>query len=90
MSKVNVNGPKTSEVYRWLRTHSTLYNKKTKKATKIPWNYAKFLINGKTGEVVKYFTSVTSPNEMEVEIKKLVGSKKKPKNRLKNKYSKAA
>lgn len=45
--KIEVNGPKTHPVYRYLRTHSQLCNKETKLTKKIPWNFAKFLLNGK-------------------------------------------
>lgn len=76
MSKINVNGPETSEVYRWLRTNSVLYDKKTKKSKLIPWNYAKFLIDGSTGKVVKYMSSVNEPHEIHPALKELLKIKK--------------
>lgn len=52
--KVEVNGPNTHPVYRYLRGRSQLFNKAQNKAKVIPWNFAKFLVNGK-GEVVRFF-----------------------------------
>lgn len=52
--KVEVNGVNTHPVYKFLRSNSQLFNGKDKSAKFIPWNFAKFLVNGK-GEVVKYF-----------------------------------
>jgi glutathione peroxidase len=43
-SKINVNGDRTHEVYKYLRRNSPLYNEETDKAASIPWNFAKFLI----------------------------------------------
>jgi glutathione peroxidase len=43
--KVEVNGPNTHPVYRFLRNNSELYDKKTKEAKVIPWNFSKFLLN---------------------------------------------
>ena len=54
-SKVDVNGPETHFVYRFLRYQSELMNQKKKTMKQIPWNFAKFLINDK-GEIVKYFS----------------------------------
>lgn len=52
--KVEVNGPNTHPVYRYLRTHSALFSGKDQEARLIPWNFAKFLLNSK-GEVVRFF-----------------------------------
>jgi glutathione peroxidase len=45
-SKIDVNGPNASPVYSFLRVHSELYNAKDKVAGEVPWNFAKFLVNG--------------------------------------------
>jgi len=55
MGKCEVNGKGTSEVYRWLKSNSELYNKSTGKTKDISWNYAKFLVDGE-GKVVKYLS----------------------------------
>ena len=47
MSKTHVNGKNTNEVYKWLRTNSSLYNEKTGKASFLPWDYTKFIIDSK-------------------------------------------
>lgn len=41
--KVDVNGPNTHPVYKFLRSNSQLG--KNGEAKVIPWNFAKFLIN---------------------------------------------
>ena len=52
--KIEVNGPNTHPVYQFLRNNSELFNPKTKVATVIPWNFAKFLVD-KNGKVVKFY-----------------------------------
>jgi glutathione peroxidase len=52
--KVEVNGPDTHPVYRYLRNRSALFDNSKRQAKLIPWNFAKFLLNGK-GEVVHFF-----------------------------------
>ena len=44
-SKVDVNGPHTHEVYRFLRRNSPLYDKKKDQVQNIPWNFTKFLVD---------------------------------------------
>ena len=44
--KIEVNGPKCHPVYNYLRSHSSLHDDKTGKTSEIPWNFAKFLVNG--------------------------------------------
>ena len=43
--KIEVNGEHCHPVYNYLRTHSELYDDKKKVASKIPWNFAKFLVD---------------------------------------------
>lgn len=73
MAKAHVNGADTCDVFRWLRTHSELYNKSTDEANLILWNYGKFLVNGTTGEVVKYLGPQQEPKDFETEIRALLG-----------------
>jgi glutathione peroxidase-family protein len=50
-------------VYAYLRTHSELYDAKTKTAKVIPWNFAKFIMNGK-GEVIRFASPNVKPEEL--------------------------
>lgn len=52
-AKIEVNGPNSHEVYKYLRCNSELHDQKKKEVKEIPWNFAKFLVNSK-GEVVSY------------------------------------
>ena len=70
-SKIDVNGPNAHDVYKYLRSNSELYNNETKEAGDIPWNFAKFLING-DGHVVGYWGPKTPPLELVPEIEKLL------------------
>ncbi|KAL4456489.1 hypothetical protein ABPG74_000596 [Tetrahymena malaccensis] len=69
-SKIDVNGENTHAVYKYLRRNSELFQGNS--ATKIPWNFAKFLIDGKTGKVISYFSPKVNPNEMVQQIKQLL------------------
>lgn len=73
MDKTHVNGDDTCEIYRWLRRNSELYEKSTDQSKTIPWNYAKFLIDGQTGQVVNYAEPQTEPNALLPDIHKLLG-----------------
>ena len=44
-SKIEVNGENAHPIYQFLRMNSPLYNAEEKKASEIPWNFAKFLVN---------------------------------------------
>lgn len=44
--KVDVNGPKAHPLFQYLRNHGPLFDPKTNTAKVIPWNFAKFLVNG--------------------------------------------
>ena len=54
-----------------MRLNSELYNAKDKVATNIPWNFAKFLVDGE-GKVVSYYGSKVAPNDILKDIKKLL------------------
>ena len=43
--KTDVNGENTCDVYKFLRSHSELYDKDKGEAREIPWNFAKFLVD---------------------------------------------
>ena len=49
MEKVEINGPNTHEVYKFLRLNSELYDPSQKRAREIPWNFAKFIVDARTG-----------------------------------------
>jgi len=56
-SKIEVNGPNTHPLYKWLRAHSEL------KGEKIFWNFGKFLVD-RDGHVVKYTAVNQEPISM--------------------------
>ena len=65
MSKVEVNGENASPLWTWL-THAAPGVLGTEA---IKWNFTKFLI-GKSGEVLKRYASVTSPEALVDDIEK--------------------
>ena len=71
LSKDHVNGENTSELYRWLRQNSDLYQKKSGKCKKIFWNYEKFLID-RHGKIFKRYDRDTMPEEIQPDIMKLL------------------
>jgi glutathione peroxidase len=48
--KSEINGPNTCEVYKFLR-HNTneLFDQENEVVQEVPWNFAKFLVDGSTG-----------------------------------------
>jgi glutathione peroxidase len=60
-SKIDVNGPTASPLYKYLTSLET----KPKNKGEITWNFEKFLI-GKNGEVVARFAPRTSPDSKDV------------------------
>ena len=70
-SKSEVNGPKANRVFLYLRTHSSLYNPNINMAKRIPWNFAKFLLNSE-GKVVHFFKPDDSLVKVREEIEKLL------------------
>lgn len=68
-SKSDVNGSKTNHVYCWLRTHCDDLKdpEHPNRAGKIPWNFAKFLVNSE-GKCVSYKTGGVEPFVMEADI----------------------
>ena len=70
-SKIDVNGANAHPIYQFLRMNSPLYNAEEKKASEIPWNFAKFLVN-KDGEVVHYHGPRDNPLSFQDEIEKML------------------
>ena len=70
-SKIEVNGANTHPVYRFLRNNSSLFVAREKKASVIPWNFAKFIVNSE-GQVVSYHEPSENPLSLEERIKALL------------------
>ena len=54
-SRINVNGPNTLEVFKYVKGRSS-YGDKKERAN--PWNFTKFLLD-EDGNIVKVFSSTT-------------------------------
>ena len=67
--KIEVNGENTHPIYVFLRQNSELQQKSKNEKSKalslgqIPWNYAKFLVDGQ-GKVVAYYPPTTAPSKL--------------------------
>ena len=70
-SKIDVNGPETHEVFRYLRANSDLYDKSNKQIQAVPWNFTKFLVSG-DGKVLKFYGPGDTPAKMEADIEGLL------------------
>jgi len=70
MSKIDVNGPCTIDVYKWLRMHSELYFAEYNKAQQIPWNYSKFIIVD--GKVDSYWDPLVDPTRLTEYVNRLL------------------
>jgi len=70
-SKIDVNGPETHEVFRYLRANTNLYDAKKNLIQEVPWNFTKFLVDA-DGKVLKYYGPGDTPNKMEEDIKPLL------------------
>lgn len=68
-SKIDVNGSGACELYQMLKTARA----DEEGNTDIPWNFAKFLVNG-NGEVVGRFSPQTAPEELSALILECVES----------------
>jgi glutathione peroxidase len=68
MHKIEVNGDNTDPVYKHLKTAQ----KGIFGSEGIKWNFTKFLVN-KQGEIIKRYAPTTKPEEIEVDIKHLLG-----------------
>jgi glutathione peroxidase len=67
MEKIDVNGDGVHPVYAYLKSQqSGLLG-----LTRIKWNFEKFLVD-KSGKVVRRFSSLTTPESLEADVKKLL------------------
>jgi len=71
-SKVDVNGPTTHEVYRYLRANSGLYDPKSQMIQEVPWNFTKFLVDS-DGKILKYYGPTDTPQQIETDIQSVLG-----------------
>lgn len=65
-SKINVNGKDADPLYEFLKKQ-----KKSLLGSSIKWNFTKFLVD-RQGNVVKKFSPMTEPKDIEVSIKELL------------------
>ncbi|KAM3140028.1 hypothetical protein pb186bvf_007828 [Paramecium bursaria] len=68
-SKIEVNGPNTHDVYKFLRFNSNL--NKQEQVGYIGWNFGKFLID-RNGKVVSYINPQSDPESLSTQIEKLL------------------
>ncbi|MCC7289604.1 glutathione peroxidase [bacterium] len=68
--KINVNGPKTHPVFKFLKSHTRIGF-----GRRIKWNFTKFLV-ARDGETVSRFAPTTHPKDMETDIKRLLAATK--------------
>ena len=71
MAKIDVNGEKSHDVFKYWRKNSDLLDPETGKLRSIPWNFSKFLIN-KEVKVVGYYTPKKDPEPMILAIESLL------------------
>jgi len=67
-SKIDVNGPETHQVYRYLRANSGLYDSKSQLIQEVPWNFTKFLVDA-DGKILKYYGPADSAQVIEEDVK---------------------
>ena len=67
-AKIDVNGADAHPLYSWLRSE-----KGGVLGDAIKWNFTKFLI-GRDGEVIKRYAPQTTPEQLEGDIEKALGS----------------
>ena len=65
--KVNVNGPETADVFKWLKATCPEGDN-----ADIRWNFGKFLV-GRDGMPVKRYDPKVAPNDMASDIEALLG-----------------
>ena len=71
-AKVDVNGPSTCEVYKFLRNNSKdLFDPVKKEAKEIPWNFAKFLVDSE-GKVVSFHNPTVEPKDLVKDIEAIL------------------
>ena len=69
-SKIEVNGPETHGIYKYLKSNCSQMNT-TSGLKNIPWNFAKFLVD-REGKVVGFFEPRVKPVDMEKDIEALL------------------
>ena len=67
-----MNGLGACDVYKYLRCNSELYDKKKKEVREIPWNFAKFLVDG-NGIVKSYHNPRVEPLALVPDIEQMLG-----------------
>ena len=67
-AKIEVNGDGACDLYKWLTSEAPGDDGKPE----IPWNFAKFLVDGE-GRVVKRYAPTVTPEEIEADVAALVG-----------------
>lgn len=68
MEKIEVNGDHTHPVYEFLKSQ-----KSQLMMSRIKWNFEKFLVD-KNGKVTDRYSSMSTPADMESDIKKLLAA----------------
>ena len=71
LQNLQLNGPKTHPLYRYLRTNSPLYNANKKDCGMISSDFTKFLID-RFGNVVRIYQPNASRNEIQSDIENLL------------------
>ena len=66
-AKLEVNGPNTHPLYRWLEQEA----KGVLGTTSIKWNFTKFLVD-REGRVVRRYAPMTKPEDIERDIERLL------------------
>lgn len=67
MAKIDVNGPDTPPLYRWLKREAPgVFG-----TEKVKWNFTKFLI-GRNGKVVKRYAPNAKPEKLRADIERLL------------------
>jgi len=70
-SKIEVNGENTHPLYIYLKYNSQKMKDKDGNLKNIPWNFAKFLIDGK-GSVINYYPHDIPPKDIEKDFEKFL------------------
>ena len=71
-SKIDVNGPNTHDVYKFLRVNSDMFDHSKKVAKPIQWNFHIFLV-GDDGNVAKSYPPSHELGAVEEDLKKIFG-----------------
>lgn len=67
--KVDVNGPNAHPLFTYLKS-----KKGSIFGSRIKWNFTKFIID-KNGQPVKRYSPLTKPEQMEADLKKVIGQR---------------